>query len=132
MIITISGLPGTGTTTISKKLLKSKTCTQMISAGEIFRNMAKERNMSLEDFGKTADFDLSIDQELEERMKQSAKCHSDDNFILLEGRLAAMAVEHFPHGDVLRVKLTAEDMTRYKRIQHREGGILEVLILTIN
>jgi len=49
-IVTISGLPGSGTTTVAK-LLEKKTGITYVYSGDIFRRMAKKHNMSLEDFG---------------------------------------------------------------------------------
>ena len=50
MQITVSGLPGSGTTTLSR-LLSEYYELELISSGEIFRKMAKERGMSLAEFG---------------------------------------------------------------------------------
>ena len=46
MIITIGGLAGTGTTTAAK-VLSEKLDVPFVSAGSIFRDMAKERGMSV-------------------------------------------------------------------------------------
>ncbi len=50
MLLTISGLPGSGTTTVSR-ILASHYDIEMISAGDVFRNLAKEHSMSLGEFG---------------------------------------------------------------------------------
>ena len=51
MKITISGLPGSGTTTVAK-LLAERLGYKLISAGDVFRKLAMERGMTLEEFSK--------------------------------------------------------------------------------
>ncbi|WP_292351086.1 AAA family ATPase, partial [Methanomethylovorans sp. PtaU1.Bin093] len=58
MLITISGLPGSGTTTVSN-LLSRHYEMEMISAGEVFRTLAKERGVTLAEFGELAEKDES-------------------------------------------------------------------------
>ncbi|PNX46571.1 MAG: cytidylate kinase, partial [Thermoplasmata archaeon M11B2D] len=49
--ITISGLPGTGKTTIAR-LLEKHLGLRYVYSGEIFRKLAKKHRMSLEEFGR--------------------------------------------------------------------------------
>ncbi|MDV0445481.1 Cytidylate kinase [Methanimicrococcus sp. At1] len=117
MIITISGLPGTGTTTASK-LLQEKTGMEFISSGEIFRSIAAELGLSLADFGKLAETDVSYDHQIDDRQKELSK--TKDNLIL-EGRLAGhMSLEVPPGKKILRVLLKAPLETRVRRIMNRE------------
>lgn len=117
MIITISGLPGTGTTTVSK-LLKERTGMDFISSGEIFRGIAAELNLSLAEFGRLAETDVSYDRQIDERQKELTK--SKDNLIM-EGRLAGhMSMDAPPSKKVLRVLLKAPLETRVRRIMNRE------------
>lgn len=53
MIITIGGLAGSGTTTAAE-VLSNKLDIPYISAGSIFRDMAKERGMSVLEFSNFA------------------------------------------------------------------------------
>lgn len=117
MILTISGLPGTGTTTVSK-LLQEQLKMDFISSGEIFRSIAQELNLSLADFGKLAESDPSYDRQIDERQKELSK--TKDNLIL-EGRLAGhMSMEVPPGKKILRVLLKAPLETRVRRIMNRE------------
>ena len=46
MIITIGGLAGTGTTTVAR-ILSERLGIPCVSAGDVFRQMAAEKNMDL-------------------------------------------------------------------------------------
>ncbi len=69
MRITVSGLPGSGTTSLGKGIASECGYT-FISAGEVFRECARERNMDLASFGKLAENDPSIDRLIDERQKE--------------------------------------------------------------
>ncbi len=117
MQITVSGLPGSGTTTLSK-LLAEYYELELVSSGEIFRKMARERGMSLSEFGALAERDAFIDLDIDKNQK--AIIHSQDN-IILESRLAGHMAEGRPN--VLKVWIKAPMLTRVKRIQRREKSI---------
>ena len=116
MIITISGPPGSGKTTVGRILAK-KMEMEFISTGMIFRDMAKEHGMSLADFGAMALEDDDIDKELDKRILAIVREKTD---IVLEGRLAA----HMLHLNGIRcfkVWIDAHIHTRAERISGREG-----------
>lgn len=117
MRITVSGLPGSGTTTLSR-LLAEYYELELVSSGEIFRRMAKERGMSLAEFGALAERDPSIDLDIDKNQK--AIIHTQDN-IILESRLAGHMAEGLPN--VLKIWIKAPMLTRVKRIQRREKSI---------
>jgi CMP/dCMP kinase len=117
MRITVSGLPGSGTTTLSK-LLSEYYELELVSSGEIFRKMAKERGMNLAEFGALAERDPSIDLDIDKNQKSII--HTQDN-ILLESRLAGHMAQGVPN--VLKVWIKAPLLTRVKRIQRREKSI---------
>ncbi|MDR2944330.1 MAG: AAA family ATPase [Methanosarcinales archaeon] len=117
MIIAVSGLPGTGTTTVSK-LLQERTGMEFISSGEIFRGIAAELGLSLAEFGALAETDVSYDRQIDDRQKELSK--TKDNLIM-EGRLAGhMSLEVPPGKKILRVLLKAPLETRVRRIMSRE------------
>ncbi len=113
MIITVSGLPGSGTTTTSK-LLSEKTGMELVSSGEVFREMAKERNMSLEEFSDLAERNDEIDRRLDNRMTQKA-----GEGMILEGRLTGHLL-HKSKKDAFKVWLKASLDVRVDRIAERE------------
>ena len=72
MIITIGGLAGTGTTTAAE-ILSKKLDIPYISAGSIFREMAKEKGMSVLEFSEFAEGNDDIDKEIDKRQAELAK-----------------------------------------------------------
>ncbi|MFP4655365.1 MAG: (d)CMP kinase [Methanohalobium sp.] len=118
MLLTISGLPGSGTTTVSK-LLSEYYNVDLVSAGEVFRKLANEYNMTLEEFGNLAESDPSIDLKIDQRQHEIA---SQKNNCILEGRLAGYMAET---DNVVKVWLKAPLDIRVKRLMDREGGIFD-------
>ncbi|NPE29354.1 AAA family ATPase [Methanococcoides sp. SA1] len=117
MLLTISGLPGSGTTTVGK-LLAEHYSVDMISAGDVFRGLAKERGVTLAEFGRLAESDPSIDVEIDKR--QSDIANSSDHLIL-EGRLAGQMAKK-----ALKIWIKAPLEVRVKRIVDREGSSFDV------
>jgi cytidylate kinase len=117
MQITVSGLPGSGTTTISK-LLAEYYELELISSGEIFRRLAKERGMTLAEFGSLAEKDPSIDLAIDKNQRAIIRCQ--DNLVL-ESRLAGHMASGVPN--VLKIWVKAPLPVRVKRIQKRERSI---------
>jgi len=113
VLLTISGLPGSGTTTVSR-IISERHNLEMVSAGEVFRSLADEYGMDLAEFGVLAESDDSIDLKIDERQKEIAKTR--DN-IILEGRLAGHMAKK-----ALKVWIKAPVDERVRRIIARESG----------
>lgn len=112
MRITVSGLPGSGTTSLSRYLAEHHGFT-MISAGEVFRQCAKEHNMELAEFGRLAESDPAYDKMIDARQKEIAE--QKDN-IIVEGRLSGWMVEKAD----LKIWLFAPINCRLERIVFRD------------
>ena len=67
--ITVSGPPGSGTTTLVSRLSKERGWTY-INGGEIFRSSAAERNISIEDFSSLCKNNLDVDRSLDDTLKK--------------------------------------------------------------
>jgi len=112
MRITVSGLPGSGTTSLSRYLAERHGF-EMISAGEVFRQLAQEHSMDLADFGRLAEQDPSFDMMIDKRQTEIASRR--DN-IIVEGRLSGWMVKDAD----LKIWLFAPLGCRLKRIILRD------------
>ena len=116
MIITIGGPAGSGTTTAAKVLSENLNI-PYLSTGSIFRDMAKEKGMSVLEFSKFAENNTDIDKEIDWRQAELAYEAGD---IVVEGRLSAYFIE----AD-LKIWLTAPLDVRAKRVHDRENKSIE-------
>ncbi len=113
MRITISGLPGSGTTTVAK-LLSTELSMELISAGEMFRQIANEKKLQLEQFSKLAENNDDFDRRIDEKQCEEAMKRGN---VIVEGRLSRFFV---PDAD-LKIWLKAPVAVRARRIAGREG-----------
>lgn len=113
IIITISGLPGSGTSTAAR-LLSKETGMDMISTGEIFRELAKERGCTVEEFGDVAEKNKEIDIELDKRVINKAKPGR-----IMEGRLTGHMLSR-SEKEAFKIWIEADFDTRVERIANRE------------
>jgi len=118
--ITISGTPGSGKTTIAEKL-SYKLKLEYIYSGELFRNLAKKHNMTLEKFGKYCEKNSKIDRELDNKQIEILKGKND---IILEGRLAGW-LSYKNNISAIKIFLNADIDIRTKRVIKREDGDFE-------
>jgi cytidylate kinase len=116
MLITISGEPGSGKTTVARELAE-RLGLPYVYAGDLYRREAKRRGLTLEQFNALCEGDQSIDRALDAQMTERAR-RGD---VVLEGRLAGYfaAKEGL---DALKVWLTAGDEVRARRVAQRENG----------
>ena len=112
MRITVSGPPGSGTTSLAK-FLSSNYSFPLISAGEVFRSLAKERGLDLIKFGELCEKDASVDKLIDERQKEIGRADDD---IIIEGRLAGHMIDNAD----LRIWVLASAECRAGRIAERE------------
>lgn len=118
LIITISGPAGAGKSYCASKLAEIYDIPHH-SIGQLFRKMAMERNLTIEEFSKIAERDPSIDRELDERAVELAKSGG----CVIEGRLVSFFLKSHPN--VLSFYLNAPFEERVKRIASREGISIE-------
>jgi cytidylate kinase len=85
----------------------------MISAGEVFRQLAQEHHLELAEFGRLAQEDPSYDKMIDARQKEIAE--QRDN-IIVEGRLSGWMVA----GADLKIWLYAPIGCRIQRIVFRD------------
>lgn len=117
--ITISGLPGTGKTTVAK-LLEKRLGLKYVYSGEIFRQMAKKYKMSLEEFGEYCETHREIDEQLDQHQLDILRKGN----VIVEGRISGW-LAYQNHIPATKVLLDAALDVRAGRIVKREQGEIE-------
>ncbi len=139
MIIAVSGLHGTGKSSISKKIAE-RLKLEYYSTGNAFREFAEKMNMTLEEFSEYVEKNPEIDKDLDTRIVDIAKKGN----IVAESQLSGYLLENIADYKILlkcplsiRVKRMAErDSTDYeeklKETEFREKSELERFKLLYN
>ncbi len=129
LLITVSGPPGCGATTLCDRLATAIDC-PYVSGGDIFRELAEENEISLNQQIAEADTTDSIDRALDNRLQQIAeKWGETDKPFILESRLAGWLAGS--HAD-LRIWLDAPDEVRIQRIDKREETQAEMRVREVS
>lgn len=90
MIISISGVPGSGKTSVAKTLAQ-RLGYKFYSMGNLFGKMALERGLTLEQQLALRDSDPNIDSKIDEYQRELGT--KEDNFVI-EGRLSWHFIPH--------------------------------------
>ena len=117
LVITVSGPHGTGKSTYAKALAEAFQL-RYVSAGELFRDLAREKGVTLEAFSKMAAEDPAVDKMIDERTKAEA----EKGGVVIDAQLGGWMVNKL--ADV-KVLIVAPDDVRFKRIATREGISVE-------
>ncbi|MHA2141543.1 MAG: (d)CMP kinase [Candidatus Thorarchaeota archaeon] len=112
-VITIGGLHGTGKSSVADRISKEFNL-RRVSAGIIFRRLAEERGLTLEEFSRVAEQDEQIDRLLDNTLKEEA----EKGKAVIDGQLAAWMAGN--HAD-FKIQLTAPLDVRVERISERDG-----------
>lgn len=115
MIITISGAPGTGTTTLARELA-AELDIRWINSGELFRRIASEKNVSVKELNRLAERGPEIDYLIDDAQKALAR----EGPGIFEGRLSG----HLLDAD-LKILLKTDQKVRAERVSQRESKLFE-------
>lgn len=119
MIITISGTPGSGKSTIAKILVK-KLNAERIYVGGIRRELARENGMTLEELNDYAKSHPETDVDVDKKAAENARKLGEEKTVIVEGRVQF----HFlPESLKVFIKATPEEGARriWKELQSREA-----------
>ena len=117
MIITISGLHGTGKSTIAKILSKELNL-EYYSTGEAFRELAQENNMDLKEFTRYAEKHPEIDMNLDKKIIEIAK----KGDIIIDSQLSGHILKNLAD---FKIHLTCPIKIRVKRMAERDNTDFE-------
>jgi cytidylate kinase len=115
LLITVSGPPGSGTTTTAQHVA-ARLEVDLVPGGEVFRAMAAERGLSLPQFGRYAADHPQVDAELDRRLADRARAGD----VLIESRLAGW-IAHNEGLPAVTVFIDCAPSERARRVAEREG-----------
>lgn len=116
-VITFSGLHGTGKTTYARAIAHEFNL-RHLSVGELFRQLAEKRGLTLLELTRLAWEDESIDRYVDGEARREA----EKGGVVIDGQLSAWTAGE---NASLKVYLTAPLQVRVKRIAERDGVSLE-------
>ena len=120
--ITVSGHPGSGTSTLVANLSSTLNWSNM-NGGDIFREEAKRRGIPLEEFSRLCLVDEQVDRELDTELMRRMKI--EDGPEIVESRLAGWWAQQLEL-ECTRVWSNVDEEERAKRVVNREGGSISV------
>tara|TARA_B100000482_G_scaffold10001_1_gene7372 strand:- start:60 stop:638 length:579 start_codon:yes stop_codon:yes gene_type:complete len=123
--ITISGHPGSGTSTLVDAICEIKGWSSL-NGGEIFRMEAKNRGLSLSEFGDLCANDFSVDKSLDEILKSNMTDMNGPD--VMESRLSGWWA-HLLELDCVRIWIDVNETVRANRVVDREAISFESALL---
>jgi predicted cytidylate kinase len=115
LLITVSGPPGSGTTTAAEHVA-ARLEIDLVPGGKVFRAMAVEAGLTLPEFGRHAADHPDVDVELDRRLAERARAGD----VVVESRLAGWIAHNEGLGAVT-VWIDCDPMVRAERVAAREG-----------
>lgn len=115
MLVTLSGLPGSGTSTVALGVA-SELGLEHLDGGTVFRSVAAEQGMTLAAYAALAEHDEAIDRALDDRLTERARRGA----VVLESRLSGWLASRADL-DRFTVWISCDEVERARRVAEREG-----------
>ena len=129
LFVTVSGPPGCGATALCTRLAEAMDC-PYVSGGDIFRDLAADRDMTLTQLTAEAQESGEIDRALDRRLLSIAeKWGATNRPFILESRLAGWLAGN--RAD-FRIWLDAPERVRKERTDSREETAAEMGVREVN
>ncbi len=126
-VLRISGYPGSGKTTLSKRLAQFLGYEYYYTGG-IFRAMAEEKRLSIEEFYKQIASDPELEKSVDSKQEDIMK--AKDNLVV-EGRIAPFQASPFQTINILlTVDLREGARRELLREENKERSLEEMIALT--
>ena len=129
MIIAISGKPGSGKSTTAKQVAK-KLGYKHYSMGDLQREIASERGLTIKQLGDLESKDPTIDKQIDERQRQLGQ--TEDNFVIdgwLSAHFIPKAIKIFLDVDIeegiRRIFAQKRSKEKYRDLDHAAKEIKE-------
>ncbi len=121
MILAIGGPPGSGKTTVAELIARDEGYA-LVSAGAMFRKMAADRKMTLEEFSRFATEHPEVDRGLDAQVVAEVLriAATGRVVVVVEGRLAAQMLAR-KGADCYKVWIDAPSDVRAERVAGRDG-----------
>ncbi len=117
LVIAVSGKPGSGKSTLARALAE-RFGLRYVSLGMIFRRLASERGMTLEEFSRLAEEDRSIDRLIDTISRQEG----ERGCVVVDGHISAWILKGIAH---VKILVYAPAEVRAARIAQRDGKSME-------
>ncbi|MEM2054775.1 MAG: AAA family ATPase [Sulfolobales archaeon] len=117
LVVAISGKPGSGKTTLAKNIARELNL-RYVSMGQIFRDIATKRMISLEELSRIAEEDPSIDYLIDSTAIEEAK----KGCVVLDGHLTGWILKDIAH---IKILTYAPLHVRVERLAKRDGKSVE-------
>jgi cytidylate kinase len=113
MLLTISGLHGTGKSTIGN-IIAQKLDLKYYSTGQAFRELAKEMNLTLKEFTEFVENNPKIDRKLDHKINEIAQKGN----VIIDSQLSAFILKSIAD---LKILLTCPLEVRVQRMAKRDN-----------
>ena len=123
VLLTVSGHPGSGTTTLVGNVCGRRGWSSL-NGGQVFREAASERGVSVEEFSALCEAEPEVDKILDKKLLDAMQSAGGPEVV--ESRLCGWWA-HNNEIDCIRLWLAVSEDERARRVVSREGGSVKTV-----